>query len=268
MGIIAAGLVTGATSSAVQGAVVSGNFVGNENTTLAAGDLAGVVSAGNWNNLARESGQGNPPNASIALSDSSGAASGVSISYAYFNEWYRTDVDPNANANSKLFKGVASDADGVADTLTFNNVAAGSYDLYLYVMSAEYRSGNAGAGESGFFSDYAAGGTTYRIHNQARDQWTNGGPAQYQFDRATNTVNSDASRDIGNYVLFEGLTPDDLGSLSFSIRSANVDGTKRGSIQGFQLVSAAVPEPTAIGALALPAIAGLLARRRKSRQRA
>src|SRR5258708_706872 len=167
--------------------------------TLAAGDLAGVVSQPNWNNIdsgATFSGTTAP------LTGSSGAVTGVTLTYSANDSW--SSDGGTATPNERLMKGVIkANPGGVTTppanntmTFTFNNLPAGTNDIYVYVME----------NGTGAKISVNLGSTTYYIAQQ--------NVFNDSFVRATSTtLNNYVS---ANFALFSGVSSASNGSLTIT----------------------------------------------------
>jgi hypothetical protein len=233
---------------------------------LAVDELAGApdFEQVNWNNLGRWG-------SSVGVKDSTGAASGVLVTWDANNTW-NTGAG-TTTPNRKLMNGYI-DALGLANVDTepygfWSNdnkpqafvtglsawLAAQGQPAYDVIV---YTDGDAREGrKSEYWLQEASGGnppTTLGAdltpHVFAMD------PINFQdtdaFTQIPLSANSVDDAAEGNYIVFKGLTAD-----SFLLRTE--EQTFRATINGFQIV--AVPEPASIGLLGLGAI-GLLVRRR------
>src|SRR5882724_7309989 len=132
-----------AVSGAFAATTIGVNFQGRDGVTagnpgtppLGASEVAGVVLQGNWNNVDDQynftpANEGNTG----PLVDRTGAATTVTLTFAANDSWYN-DVDPATitTPNARLMNGIIKVAGvGSTGTFTFNNVADGQYDIYVY----------------------------------------------------------------------------------------------------------------------------------------
>jgi uncharacterized protein (DUF2141 family) len=214
-------------SASAYGASIGASFLGNidnrnvESWRLAPADSAGVIAQANWNNLQWDDwgNIGAPPGGFVGVSDplldSAGNFTGVQLT-ANCNDAWNSDglVD---TANDKLMKGIVKEGVvGSSMTLSFTNLAPGTYDLYVY--------GNVNGGPVDL--DVSIGITT--------NYWTE--PAA--FDDGTGFIEAASSnptaRASGNYVKFTGVTPVNGGITVVATYQGGSDGL---GIAGLQLVA-------------------------------
>ena len=163
------------------------NFEGRgDPTPLANNEVAGVVPQAEWNNIVSEPFVGTAP----SLTDNAGNFTVVTLTFEANDSW--NSDGGTVTPNEKLMYGIMKmRGEGNSALYTFDNVPAGSYDVYLYTSMN---------GDGHFIDTSINGGTTnYTI---CQHQFTN-----ETFIQATNTVNLPASRDYGNYVKFTGVSP-------------------------------------------------------------
>ncbi|HZZ72120.1 MAG TPA: PEP-CTERM sorting domain-containing protein, partial [Pirellulales bacterium] len=171
--------------------------------------------AANWNNYGSNTGT------SGFLNDSTGAATGVTISVTGAGLW-GSGVG-TGDANSKMLNGYVDGTDNGTNTWTFHNVPAGIYTLisYAYPDSLDGRS-----------SAYTVnGGSEIDLMSDGNASYPNFG-----FVRATGTGGNYTS---GNYIEFDNISPDVNGDIVLS-----GTGVFRNYSNGIQLVSVPAPEPT------------------------
>ena len=215
----AALLVSLAFAGSALAAAINGDFddtvVHNYVGTAAAPD-SGTV----WNSLLVGTGT------SAALLDSTGAATTVTVTTTSLNNPVNNNSYSGMPAVDLLRDYVYNSVGAGTGNITFNNVPAGIYDLYLYNVN-------------GF--------------NQSSG-------AKFNFG-SNKTVTNDGSSPIGfvdgvNYVKFAGLLPVS-GQISGTIVATNAS---QSAFNGFQLVQ--VPEPASIGLVALGGLVLIIRQRR------
>lgn len=277
LGVAVAALLTCAGLPAAWGSSVGVNFVDTSNggvqdgtsDALAPGEVAGApgYEQANWNNLGRWG-------ATVGVKDSTGAASGITVTWDSNNTWavgIGTDTP-----NKKLMNGYI-DATGQANRDTdvpyqfwWNEnkpevyasgmsawLAAQGMSSYMVIV---YTDGDTW--DQGRKSEYwlqapgdlndppQALGADLSTHVFAMDT-ANFNGTFVQIPLSANSVDAAAP---GNYIVFSGLTAD-----RFMLRTEERDF--RATINGMQIV--AIPEPASIGFFFMAAL-GLLARRRSA----
>jgi hypothetical protein len=199
-------------------AKLGASFMGDDTSgtaswLLSSIDEAGVVPQTNWNNIDCNVAKV-PPYIGLSgpLLDGAGNTTIVQFQFAANDAW--NSDGPFDTANDRLMKGLLK-TDNIM-TLTFWNLAAAFYDVYVY--------GNVNGGPVDL--DVSIGNRTYA--------WTE--PAA--FDHATGFI--DASDPInsgnGNYVRFTGVTPT---SGAITVTANYNRGSDGLGIAGVQLVSSA-----------------------------
>lgn len=218
---------------------------------------AGVVSAANWNDtwLMNGNASGNTGLAWNNLVDNTGAATGVSVTYNnYLNWWQYYSVqgsapgqDANGTYNRNLLNGFWNDGagnDAGGASISLSGITYGAYDLYVYFNSdAANRNGSV-----------SVGSTTYYFTTLGTGAF--GGDNNAVLTQATATSGSNTgtgANPAADYAVFTG-----LGGGSQNI---NVNIGDWGGFAGFQIV--AVPEPGTITLIAVGGLALLGLRRRK-----
>lgn len=189
--------------------------------TLSAGDMAGVIAQGNWNNESGISGT------AASLLNNLGVSTTATLSWTSGGTWGNGLAAANVgNTNAMLLNNyLDGGANGIAAALTLTNIPYALYDVYVYIQRD-----NCCA-----FSDYTVNGQTQRVVTSG----TSAGPG---FMLAS-------SSGMGNYVHFSDLS----GDLHLS---ANLDPADlRSAIDGIQVVQVFAPEPGSFLLLALASAA-------------
>ncbi|MCW1887455.1 hypothetical protein OKA04_22155 [Luteolibacter flavescens] len=224
--------VSGLTASA-GAATVSINIVGGAGAsgTLATTDVAGVVPAANWNNVIATAGV---DNAATPLVDSTGAASGISVSWTNIGP-YQINTG-NSTPNHTMFNGYLDNFEGLR-TVSFTGLNAGlTYSFYLYSDGD-----NGTNSRRGFFT---MGGTTTVITD-----------ASGNFDGTFVEVPT-GTTGVGNYTVF---TLSGSSSYDLTFRGTLEDDLPRAALNGIQIVQ--VPEASTL-LLGLLGLVPVIRRRR------
>ena len=184
-------------------------------------------------------GSGNPTSVAAANATSSGLISQVTLSMSYLGDNGASAGSTLGTPSWLLTSAAIANSPG---SFTLHNVAAGTYDLFLYGQNYDATRGAA-------FSLAAA----------------NGGTA---LNGITTTINNGnkTSFVLGvNYVEFLGVTPDSSGNIAgfFAAVSNPISGLSgEADFNGLQLVTVPVPEPGTL-ALAGVGLVSLMAFRRR-----
>jgi len=207
---------------------------------LAAGDIAGVIPVGNWNNFAGGSGNAEP------LLSSTGAASGISVTWSAVSGLWSTNQENDTNkftnpADHTMMSGYLDYFEGNPATITFSGFTlATPVNVYLYSLTAV----NArGAGE-------------WRVNGSAPQQAISQQFTTYDAGGPDLTPGVAGGGEDGNYLLFSGVLPNLSGSIVLT--STGLDF--RSAVNGVQLQ--VIPEPSSV-ALALLGTVGLMGLRRR-----
>jgi hypothetical protein len=212
---------------------------------LAPSEVAGVMPQNNWNNDPALVSGGS--HTLTQLMDSTGTHTSLSLTVSANDSWF--SGSGTADSNHKLLNGIIKATSSTAATYTFNNLAPGAtYTLLAYTVENGGRANNT-----------LTAGTTKYI-TIAPD----GGEFNGTFIRAVNTDPA-GTRDVGNYVQFDGLTADANGRLvltdAFNAGLPN-DGA---GIAGIQLQGPApVPEPASVVLFGLGTLALIVWRGRRT----
>lgn len=243
---VAAGL--GLAAADADAASIGVNFSGGQNNAqniapLASSDLTGAVQQMNWNNAGGDGTTGNGTTANVqsptagVLVNSAGAATTAAITWTSTNSWSIAN-SVRTPADAELLNGYLDNtAAATPTTVTITNIPYARYDVYAYVGS----DGNARTGH------VTIGSTTFYFSTNS-----NNNPPAFVQATATDL----ASAQLATYAKFTSVT----GS-SFTLTNTR-DGNNVG-LHAIQIVDTTpVPEPAAVGLLAVGG-AGLLARRRR-----
>ena len=222
--------------------IVSVNFQGRINGPPVTGtdpllptDVAGVVAAGNWNNVAdadvaegASCYEGSPTG---ALVDSTGAATTITLTFSANGGW-NNEATATTTGNAKMMHGIIKqsidDPDNcvASGTFAFNNVPEGQYDLYVYLTT------DADDLEANISDNRNL--TTYYIKEI------------HQFDDGDTFVqglNTDpnGTRDTCSYVKFSNLGTLGSGSIGFTAKPIGGTSFIGVGIAGIQLVKSGSP---------------------------
>jgi hypothetical protein len=234
-------LVIAAMASSTSAQSLNFNFASDDpvdtGSTLLATDVAGVVPAANWNNLAGAGGTNGVP-----LTLSTGAASGATVTWSSPNTWrsgtVATVTGNNAfpvGPNRTMLTGYLDSNDQATGgvTVTVSDIDATlrspAYDVYVYFVSDS----NANRGGAYTLNDGVSSTLKYGS--------TQGSPAAFQEDPGTD---ADLSID-GNYLRFRGLT-----GTSFTLTSDATLTTPNGfraPVNAIQIVGGVSVGPPGVG---------------------
>jgi hypothetical protein len=190
--------------------VIGIDFVGQD-VPMGAGEVAGVVAQGSWNNAV-----GASSGAPLGLVDGTGAATGATVAWSSNNVWQTTIADQAGNA--RMMKGYLDTGVATTTTVTVAGLAgnATGYSVYVYVDGD-----NPGASRTGMYQISGAGITTTLISN------TDAGGTNFA---GTFKLGNNGT---GNYVVFT------INATSFTLTAtpgASNDALPRAPINGIQIV--------------------------------
>jgi hypothetical protein len=184
------------------------------------------VPVANWNSV--DDFNGFTPNnvgTTPVLNDSTGAATAVTLSFAGNDAWYNdTDLTANTSANALMMAGIIKTGKNGTATFTFNNLAEGLYDVYVYTTMN-------GDGVAIKIGDWD-GVTTYYTQEAHKFLDTS------SFVQAVNT-DPGAIPDQGNYVKLSGLNTSGRGAVG--VVSTHLSGADGQGIAGIQIVNVGGP---------------------------
>jgi hypothetical protein len=182
----------------------------------------------NWNSINDDAVNNNAT--SDPLVDSTGAATSTTITFDGNDSWNNdTGAADVTTGDAKMMLGIIKTSAGRTVHFTFNNLAEGLYDVYLYVNSN-------GDGIAQNVSDWDSV-TTHYI--QETHQFT----ATSTYAEASNTDPS-ALRSVGNYVHFRNLNT--AGRHQVGVVSTHISGGDGQGIAGLQLVNVGGPVVNAV----------------------
>ena len=212
----------------VDSAAIAVDFTGDANNSgqlatwaLASTNVAGVLPQAQWNSINNSGGGGNPlalVGTSGFLNNHLGVATPVQLAYSADDAWFNGgEITDN---NGKMMNGILKQDNNGFMTLSFINMSAGSYDVFLY--------GDMGDDGNGAVMSVAVGPNTYYWHEPQNFQGT--------FTQAALSTDS-GNPGVGNYLHFTGLSPDVNGTITFTCTwVANGAPYSEIGIAGMQLV--------------------------------
>ncbi|HVW87059.1 MAG TPA: N,N-dimethylformamidase beta subunit family domain-containing protein, partial [Bryobacteraceae bacterium] len=106
-------------------AAISIDFVGTD-TAMASTETAGVIAKPNWNS-ATGAASGSP----LSLVDETGTATAATVTWNSDNGW-STPITDTAG-NNRMMRGYLDNGKGNPTTVTVSGLAAGAYDIYVYL---------------------------------------------------------------------------------------------------------------------------------------
>ncbi len=196
-------------------AAIGIDFVGG-GTAMSSQETAGVVPRSGWN-----AAPGASRSTPLPLVDSSGAASGASVTWSAYNVFNTAITD--TPGNNRMMNGYLDNGAGGTIGVSVAGLAAGSYDVYVYVDGY-----NGTASRSGSYQISGPGITTATISLTDAAQASFSGT----FVQAAGSA--------GNFVKFS------IAASSFSLTAtpgATSDNTPRSPINAVQIVPAGGQPP-------------------------
>ncbi len=207
---------------------------------LGAGDIAGVLPAKNWNAVDDQyNADGTIPTFNGAndgttgnLADANGNSTPVTLTFYGDDSWYNdVTIDTLSTPNAIMMNGIIKEngggKNGPIANFTFNNLADGSYDAYVYLSMN---------GDGVIVDLYDSAGTGY-FHVTEAHQFAD----TNVFVQALN-INPTGTPDVGNYVHFKGLSPFGANG-SISLNAKWISGADGLGIAGLQLVKTSDSDP-------------------------
>jgi hypothetical protein len=243
---LSAGLACG-TTIGVQWNDSSNGFANNPIGSSAVVGAPGYTQT-NWNEPSTtDHNSGNSANwsqSNIPLIDSTGAATGVTLSFTSLgslaSQTYYTYPQPTLTSNEQLLSDSILEFGGAGGDIVFNNVPAGNYNLVVYTVT-EYPS----------LANFSVNGApqTY-VREQNGQSFSTGGDVW--------ATNPNDPVDPSNYLVLPA-SPDNTGKIDLNyVELAGTDAV----VNAVQLV--AVPEPTTLGLLVGGAAMTLMRRRNRT----
>lgn len=202
------------------------NFIGGQNAGDTSGNVTSFAGAGkygqaNWNNVAANSN----PNGSVAagsLLDRQGnPLAATTVAWTSPNTW-ASGIGADSQ-NHALMRGYLDDG-GTGATVTVNSVGLPQYDVVVYVDGDQ---GAAGANGRFWLQDTSGNRISNRVFVHEGTSGTDHFSGVFQQGRAAD--NSTTTADMGNYLVFQGVTASD-----FVLRSDN-DAGGRAPLNAFQV---------------------------------
>jgi hypothetical protein len=254
-------------SAGARAATISIDFAGTAGngtqTAMGASEVAGVgpFAASNWNSFTTGV-QATP----VALNDSSGGATTATANWTSNNLWTTPAADTPGDL--RMMRGYLDSSDTSTTSVTVAglpaSITSGPYSVILYYDGDNGGNNRVGkysitgnpTGNASFWALDAANATfngTYILAQSPIDPIAGGGAIDSN-PTAALTVPA------GNFMVFTGLTGDTFTLTAQS--SVASDTTNRSAVEGIQIVSGTVPEPTGLGLLGLGATAFFARRRR------
>jgi hypothetical protein len=264
--VVAAAVIGIGSACQSNAAVIGIDFFGGGgpggSTLMGAAETAGVIPAANWNSFTPEAQPSPQP-----LVDSTGGATTGTVTWLSNNTWNAPNVAAPGDFN--MMRGYLDASDTSTTKVTVaglpSSITSAPYSVIVYFDGDNggndrvgmYSIANATTGNATFWARDAANSTFSGIYIPAQSPVDPiaGGGAIDNNGAAALTVPA------GNFLVFTGLTGDTFDLLAQS--SVASDATNRASIQGIQIVSGTVPEPSGLIVLAVGGLA--LARRQRRR---
>lgn len=223
----------------------AGDNAGGTSLNLTAADTAGVIPVANWNADAQGA-----TGAIADLNDSSGAATGASVSWSGANNVWGGS---GATTPDEMMVNGWLDDNGTGSDIAVTGIPYATYDLIVY-GSSDGGNGGRGMNVKVNGTDYFSGGVFGEV--------SDGGSF---FSSEVGFVDASTMDANPTYFLISGLSGDLslLGARnSAGPELADLSTDYRGGISGFQITNA-VPEPASFAMVAMAFIGLLGFRRRK-----
>src|SRR5579862_3074870 len=239
--------------------VANGGIVNGTSTApLAANELVGVVPRGNWNTTPSGTNGSLNNGTMTGLVDSTGAAAGVTVTWASNENWVDTEggygtlylAATPTNANVRMMRCYLNNTtnpaavNGVSVRLTGIPAGFGPFDVYVYGDGANgLTSTNNAIQREGNYSLYSSvPSITQHLVDAVNSNFANN-PVFVQCLPTTNPPN------VGNYLLFSGvnsftgtLPAGSTGTavtsgIELDVTATSADGSARAPVSGVELVS-------------------------------
>ncbi len=177
---------------------------------MAPTEVAGVRAVANWNNMTGNSTNGTP----VALVDSTGSASPLSVEYEAPNTWACYYGD--SNGNRRMMRSYLDSADVLPTTVTVHGLSATkSYLVYVYVDPADLNDKGT----------YTIGNQTFQLTN----------PVQFDGVTFTQVTSTDVNAPgAGNYMIFNVAGQTDF---TLSAQTNTTLGGYRAPVNALQVVT-------------------------------
>ena len=236
-------------AASASASVISVNMTDGGSIGTSAGQTAGAVLAGNWNEIIPQGIAAGTTDLGNLLDDS-GAPSGVSLVQSDWIGGWWNDPYPSGfsgTAGNDIFGNFEDNAGYY--TYTFDNVNTGVGALYdVYIYSAR-----------GFSN---TGVTQFEVNGETKYLTNENTVGDYVESGWSTAADAMANLNSGNYVRFQNVSLDTL-VVGIDALEDTVNGGTAGSVAGVQIV--AIPEPSTMGLFAILGGGMLFIRKRLTR---
>jgi hypothetical protein len=264
-GVIATAGAVHATSIGVQFLDANNGFGNNPVNGSTAGAAGYTQSV--WNGISVADHNGNTTSQTkypwaatgLALNDSSGSASTITLSYSSVgtqatNTYYEYPQTPPVTAQEKLLSGSII-AFGAGGYVQFGNVPTGNYTLVAYLASQFGNGPNGTSGEVAGFS--VNGGSAVQAGEQDGEDFT------LSSDTFT-TSSSPTSSSTVNYLVFQNVAPDGNGNITLNFKDMSGTAAAIDAVQLIEPASTSTPEPATLALFAAGGLALVALKRRRA----